>query len=139
MATTLTQAQEIVNSGLVRPAPIDVRFDALLLSPHIDFAEKRFVQSVIGKELFNALKTEKANTISNYNANYGAIQAAFTTEHFELLWKEYLFQFCSICVVYEAIPFIIQQIGSQGLMINNTEFSTSSGVSGGKYIQDALM
>ena len=137
---TLIQASEIINGGLLRPAPMDVRFDALLLSPHIEFAEQRHLERLISSSLYEAMKEEKGLVQSNYNINYGALQNAFLlTPLYETFWAEHLLEFCALAVLYEALPYITQQISSQGLMINDTEFSRNSGVQGTKFMRDTLL
>lgn len=138
MRKTLITSKEVINSGLVRSAPIDARFDSLLLDPHLQEAEDRFVRSVICEDLFVALLTEKADTVSNYNPAF-PIVPAFTTAKYEKLWTEHLLQLYSYAVIYQALPFIAMKISSNGILINNTEFAGNAGEKGVVFLQDTMM
>jgi len=139
MTTTLIQAKEVINGGIVRPAPSDVRFDALLLSPHIQDAEERFVKPILTSGFYMTLTDEKGTTISNYNASLGSTAAGFSTNAYEELWTKHLRDFCAVAVLYESLPFIGLQAGSNGLYLNDNEYGRNAGVDGVKFMQDTLM
>lgn len=139
MATTLIQPKEVINGGIVRPAPADVRFDALLLSPHIQDAEARFVIPVLTSAFYYALIAEKGTTESNYNPAFTSTAAAFSTTAYEALWTDHLRDYCAACVLYESLPFVGVQTGANGLYLNDSEFGRNAGIDGVKFMQDTLM
>lgn len=136
---TLIQEQEVINGGGLRPTPLPNSFDALLLTPHIKTAMHRHVRDFLGATFYNALLTEKGTTVSNYNEDLGGLVPAFTTPAYETLWKEYLLELCANAVVYEAIPFIVTQLCSNGILELNIETGTNGGLRAGQYLQDTML
>jgi hypothetical protein len=67
MAATLIQAQEAVNGGVLRPAPMNARFDTGLIGPHIADAERAHIIPVIGEVLYATLLSKKNPLPCNYN------------------------------------------------------------------------
>jgi hypothetical protein len=61
MATTLINVQEVINGGIVRPAPLNARFDAQLLAPQILAAELRFVKPILCADLYAAMIADKVD------------------------------------------------------------------------------
>lgn len=138
-ATTLIDALEVVSGGIVKNTPISSRFDAALLSSHIKTAELRFLKPVLCEDFYLDLIAQKEN-VSNYNENICPAAEAYPSNAlYESLWKEYLLPYLSHCVLYEALPFVAVQIGSNGLFENSIEFGTNTGLEGVKFIQDTLM
>lgn len=137
--TVLIQEQEVINGGGLKASPLPARFDALLLTAHIKTAMDRHVRDFIGEDFYNALVSEKGTTVSNYNADLGAIVPAFTTPAYETLWKEYLLEFCSNAVVYESLLYIGLQMGSNGIYTNSTEYGENVGLEGVNAIKDDLL
>lgn len=136
----LIQATEVINGGVTRPAPVDVRFDALLLSPHIQDAESRFVVGILTQNFYDVLEAEKSATASNYNSSLGATAQAFpSAAAYETLWTEHLRDFCAVAVLYEAMPFVGLQIQSGGLYLNEATYGQNAGLPGIKFMQDTLM
>ncbi len=122
----LIQASEVTQGGIARPAPTDIRFDNALLSPHIQAAEWAWVEPVLGTSLYEALQTEKGNS------------SAFTTSSYQTLWDVHLKQLCANASIYEAVPFVVMQLGSNGLYLNQQDYGTNAGTDGVKFYQDTL-
>ena len=136
---TLIQAQEVVNGGVIKATPMNPRFDAGIINPHILDAEMLHVVPMLGSALYETMKTKKAGTVSNYNGAIAPIQKAFTNPldtAYEALWYQYLNTYCAWAVYYEALPFITIQTGVNGTFLTQTEFSQNPGVSAAKYLQD---
>jgi len=134
---TLIQPKEIVNSGIVKAVPLNVRFDASILSPNIYLAEDRFLKTFICKAFYDDLVAQKNPTPSNYNAALGAIVQAYPLlPVYEFLWTEYILPYLSMAVYFQSIPDITVQSGSNGLFENNTDFGQNIGISGMKYVMD---
>ena len=137
---TLIQAQEVINGGVLRSGPTNVRFDAQLIGPHIQDAEDRFLVSLLGDGLLDALKAEKGTTVSNYNSMVGPIVPAFgVTAAYEALWTRWLLRYASLGVIHEATPFIAIQLTANGLIVPEVQYGQSAGVKNSQYIQDELM
>jgi hypothetical protein len=140
MSTTLIQPQEVVNGGIVNAAPISDRFDAALLGAHVKPAEIRFLRPILCEAFYLDLIETKENLISSYNAAICPIVEAYPSDPVkEKLWVEYVLPFLSYCVLWQSAPFIGTQIASNGILEMNTQFSTPTGKSGAKYIQDSLL
>lgn len=138
--TTLIQAAEIVNTGIVTAAPLNSRFDASKIAGVIHLAEDRFLRPIINKTFYDDLLANKNSTPSNYNIDLGPLVEAFpTVAAYETLWKQYLLPFLSRAVYFVALPEIVLQSGSNGLFLNNTEFSNNSGIDGLKFMQDTQL
>lgn len=136
---TLIQPNEVVNSGLLRAAPINNRFDAQLLTPHIAAAEESFVVPVLTRDFYEWLIEQKAGRVSNYNTSIAAQVKAFDgagLEKAEELWKVHLLPYCAWAVYFEALPFIAFQTGSNGVFLAQTEHANNVGASGVKFLQD---
>ena len=68
-AITLISANEIVNGGIVRPVPLNSRFDSQLLATNIPTAEERFLLPVLCRSFYADLIAQKTTDESNYNIN----------------------------------------------------------------------
>jgi hypothetical protein len=123
---SLIQAYEVVQGGIARPTPADVRLDAMLISPHIDTALYRWVVPTLSQGLYDALVTDKGSS------------SAFTSTAYQALWDAHLKSLCANASLYEAAPFIVIQAGSNGLYLNNNEYGQNAGVEGLKFYQDTL-
>lgn len=136
----IIKASEVINGGIARPAPADVRFDAMLLSPHIADAEARFVVPILTEDFYGVLEAARSASASNYNPSLGATAQAFpSAAEYESLWTEHLREFCAVAVLYEALPFVGLQIQAGGLYLNDTSFGQNAGLQGIKFMQDTLL
>jgi hypothetical protein len=122
----LIQASEITQGGVARPGPTDIRMDNALLSPHIQAAEWAWVAPILGDTFYDALQAEKGNS------------SAFTTSAYQTLWDTHLKALCSNASIYEAAPFVVMQLGSNGLYLNSQEYGSNVGIDGVKFYQDTL-
>lgn len=137
---TLIQPNEVVNGGVLKPSPINARFDVTLIAPHIVEAEMIHVVPVIGQDFYDALIAKKNGVIGNYNTALGAIQKAFPTvgdEDLETLWKTYLMGLCAWAVYYEALPFIAIQSGTNGIYQTTVQYGENAGMDGVKFLQQS--
>ena len=123
---SLIQASEITQGGIARPAPTDIRFDNALIAPHIQSAEWAWVEPVLGTSLYDTLKAEKGTS------------SAFTTSAYQALWDTHLKQLCANASIYEATPYIVLQLGSNGLYLNSQDYGQNVGIEGVKFYQDTL-
>jgi hypothetical protein len=146
--TTLIKAEEIVNQGIFKGAPIGSRFDANLISPNIAQAELRFLKTAVSPKtsgfinsaFYDDLIAEKNVNPCNYNIDLGAIVQAFPTNAaYETLWTQWLFPFLSKASVYESLDNIIIQVGSRGAFINGGGMGENIGISGLKHLKDSFM
>lgn len=139
MIQTLIHPVEITNGGMFRPTPANARFDASQLGPHVRAAELLHIVPLLGANLYHDMITVKAGRISQYNVNLELVVQAFpNNQPYETLWRLYLHELSGLCVLYEAMPFIVAQIGASGVFFANTEFAQNVGEKGGKYLQDSL-
>lgn len=142
MATviTLIKPHEIVNTGILSAAPLNSRFDASKLSSVVHLAEDRFLKTIVCAAFYTDLVSQKNTTDSNYNPDLGPIVEAYPSNaDYEFLWTEFLLSYLSRAVYYLALPEIVLQTGSNGLFLNNTEFSSNSGLDGLKFMQDTQL
>lgn len=122
----LIQPYEVVQGGIARPTPADVRLDAQLVAPHIETAIYRWVIPTLTQGLYDAMAAEKGTS------------SAFTTSAYQSLWDTHLKTLCANASLYEAAPFIVMQAGSNGIYLNNNEYGQNAGVEGLKFYQDTL-
>ncbi len=139
MQTTLIKPGEIINGGVVRSTPLNSRFDQQLLAAHIKIAEERFVIDVLCADLYNDMVAQQNTIESNYNINVGSIVQKFPTNAaYETLWVEHLLYYTSNAVLYQALPNIAIQIGSNGLFLNGSNMAENAGVKGLTFWQDTI-
>jgi hypothetical protein len=139
-STTLIQPREIVNGGIVRGAPISERFDASLLGPHIKIAEIRFLRPLLCDDFYQELITKKAGRISNYNIDICPLEKAYPTDpNLEFLWTDYLLPFLSYCVLFQSLPHIGTQVGTNGIFKNANQYGENLGVDGITFLQDTVL
>lgn len=139
MSETLIKASEVVNGGILRPAPAGSRFDAHLVSAHIYDAEQRFVVPVLTSAFHVTLMAAQSTAASQYNSSLGATAAKFTSTAYESLWTGHLREYCAAAVLYEAMPWISLQVGANGLYFNDNQFGQNAGLAGAKFMQDTLL
>lgn len=123
----LTQPSEVISGGVARPTPADIRIDKTLISPHIQDAEYRWILPAVGVSFYDALVVDKNNT------------TAFTSTSYQALWNDQLKSFCANAVLYEAAPYMVMQLGSNGLYTIDNEYGQNVGVEGLKFYQDTLL
>jgi hypothetical protein len=103
-------------------------------------AEDRFLKPIANQTFLADLIAQKNTIPSNYNIDLGPLIEAFPSNaNYEILWKQYLLPFLSRAVYVVALPEIVLQSGSNGLFLNNTEFSSNSGIDGLKFMQDTQL
>jgi len=137
---TLIKVQEVVNTGILKATPLSSRFDASLLSPWLDIAEKRFLKTFICTDFYNEMIANMNPLPSNYNIDLGPIELKFPTDaNLENLWTQFLLPYLSLSVYYVALPNISLQTGSNGLFFNNTDFSQNAGLDGLKFMQNTQL
>lgn len=134
----LITPNEIINGGFLRNSPVNARFDATLLEPHIADAEERHVQVLLGADLYADLITIKDGTEGDYR-NEPAVPAFPGNATYEGIWTNGLMALCGWAVVYEAYPFITVKTSSQGAMVTNTEHSNNLGVKGIEFMMDTIL
>lgn len=128
---------EVINGGIVRPTPLNARFDVQLLAPNVNVAELRFIKPLLCADLYNDMIAEKNASDANYNPNVGALVAKFPTNAaYEALWVAYLQELCARAVYFVSLPNIAFQTGSNGVYNNNSEFAQNAGDKGFKILQD---
>jgi hypothetical protein len=122
----LIQPNEVVGGGIARPTPADVRLDSALIAPHIATAEYRWVVPTLTAAFYEVLVAEKGTS------------SAFTTSAYQSLWTTHLKSICANAALYEAVPYMVIQAGSNGLYLNGNEYGQTAGVDGLKFYQDTL-
>ena len=134
----LVNAIEIVNQGFLKAVPINQRFDASIIEPHLNIIDSRYLKTIFCTAFYDALIAAK-DGIGQYNADLGATSIAFSTNaNYETLYKEYILPYMSICILDQALPTISIQIGSAGVFQNNPEFGQNKGIEGVQYLQQKL-
>lgn len=139
-ATTLISANEVVNGGIVRPVPLNSRFDAQLLAPNIPVAEERILIPKLCRAFYDDLIAQKTTDQSNYNPDIGPVVPKFgANADYETLWKNYLQEVTARAVFMMSLDDITLQTGSNGLFINNSQFAESAGIEGMKVKEDRAL
>jgi hypothetical protein len=123
----LIQPSEVIAGGVARPTPADIRLDKSLISPHIQDAEFRWIVPAIGLTLYDSMVAQKGTS------------TAFTSAVYQQLWDKQLKSFCANAVLYEAAPYMVMQLGSNGLYTLDNEYGQNVGVEGLKFYQDTLL
>jgi hypothetical protein len=115
---TLIKPSEAVGGGIMRAAPQSARMDVQLIAPHVASAEREFVKNLLGSALFADMVALQNTAQSNYNPALGALVPKFPANpNYEALWVLALLELESTAVLYQALPFISAQIGSNGVLI----------------------
>ena len=81
-------------------------------------AEKRFLKSLLGEDLYNEMISLGSGVVSNYVANPN-VEKFPNNANYEKLWANYLLQFMSIAIMHESLPFIAAQIQTNGVVQQN--------------------
>jgi len=139
MAETLIKPGEVVNGGILRPAPSDARFDAHLVSAHVFDAEQRFVVPVTTSAFHATLIAAQSSAESQYNSALGSTAVKFSDASYEALWTKHLREYSAACVLYESLPWVGMQVGANGLYFNDSQFGQNAGLEGVKFAQDTLL
>ena len=133
------KAVEVVKGGYVRIGATDTQFDSLLLAPHCDNAERKYVRDAIGSTFFDYLKTQRTAGIINYNSALGALQPAFANADLEALFLDgKLFDLIGTAVIKEALPSIHFKISSSGVQVLQANFAQSGTGNDMRYLGDNL-
>jgi len=136
---TLIKAQEVVNDGIFRPAPLTTQFDPNLVSPFIGLAEEANVIRILGQDLYDDMVANQNPNVSNYNPNAGALVQKFPSNaNYETLWTKFLLRYEGLVVYQYALPFIGIQTTPQGVLLNNTEYEDNAGLEGVKFLQTTI-
>lgn len=138
---TLIQPHEVVNGGVLKATPANVRFDITLIAQHIQDAEELHVLPILGADLLADMRTKKAGAVSQYNTDVAPLVPAFADADdaaYEALWKAHLMRFCAWAVYYEALPFLAVSVGVNGLYQTKTEYADNVGTVGAKFLQDQV-
>ena len=109
----------IITTEVITKAPTDHHYDPKQITPHLDFAEDKWVRSFLGNTYFDSLVTAAGG-------NGGATLAGADAT----LWTEHLHSICSYAVILESIPYVATKVTSAGVMKNFT--SNSASASGGE-------
>jgi len=135
----LIKAQEVVNDGIFRPAPLTTQFDPNLVSPFIGLAEEANVIRILGQDLYDDMVANQNPNVSNYNPNAGALVQKFPSNpNYETLWTKFLLRYEGLVVYQYALPFIGMQTTPQGVLLNNTEYADNAGLEGVKFLQTTI-
>lgn len=110
---TMAYARLITTEYLLKRSMIDENIDAALLTTFIDTAQDRFIQSILGENLYNKIMSDvSTNSISGQYlyllANY--IQPA-------QMWA----------TIYEALPFLTFKITNKSVVQKTAENTTGAG------------
>lgn len=100
-------ATEVVTEYLVQG-----NFDEALVDKEIEPTQRRYIKKALGDDFYDELVTQ---------VDLGTLTAD-NTELMDTWIKKVLSRYC----VYEALPHIRNNITSQGVVINNTEFNEQS-------------
>lgn len=122
----LIQPLEIIQGGTARSTPADIRMDKSLVSPHIQAAEYRWVREAVGESFYAALEADKGDS------------SAFDTSAYQALWDTHLKSLCANATLYEASPYVVMQLGTNGLYLIDNEYGQNAGIGGVQFYQDTL-
>lgn len=142
-ALTIINPLEIAKGGVIKAVPIPSAFDSQLLTPHIYSAELEFVKPVLCADLYANMISIK-NTLDSSYTQSGSIITTLVPKYpsnavYETLWKQLLYSLCAWSVYHKALPFISMQAGSNGLYLNNSEWSQNAGVKGLQLMLDSTL
>lgn len=133
---TLIKPEEVVNNGIVRPAPLTARFDEQLIAAHIQVAEEKHIVPVLGRDFYDALVAAQNTSACNYLPPLPLVDKFPSDPLYETLWVGYLYQLVARAVYLTSLPYIALQTGANGIYLNNSEYSQNAGVQGVKMLQD---
>lgn len=115
---TLIKPSEVVSGGIMRAAPQSSLMDVQLIAPHVNTAELEFVKGVLQVDLYMDMVVQQGISPCRYNPALGAIVPKFPNNaDYEALWQAYLYELCATCCLFQALPFVAAQIGSNGVLI----------------------
>ena len=61
--STIINPNEVINGGIVRPTPLNARFDVQLISPNVLVAELRYLKPLLCAELYDDMIAENRQTL----------------------------------------------------------------------------
>lgn len=122
-------ANDVVSGGVTRAAPTDIKFDQMLISPHMFTAEKRFLPNLITPELYAAILADRTGTVN----------AIFTIPAYTTLWVNGLKEYIAAAVLHEAIPFIAKQAVSNGVVSITPDYAQNVSTNDYRGYRDYLM
>jgi len=123
---------EVLNGGILRKAPVNVRFDQQIIAPNIQIGELRWVQPLLGDALYaDFIADQVAETTP-------PTEPKFNNTDYQTLWDKYLHSFIARAVIWASIGDIGLQVGVNGIYLNNTETSENAGIKGIQAKQDSL-
>ena len=126
---SIITAYDVVNGGVTRAAPTDIKFDQMLLSPHLAVAERRFLPDLITKELYTAMLADRTGTTNTI----------FSIPGYTALWVNGLKEYIATAVLHEAIPFIAKQAVSNGIVSITPDYAQNVGTNDYRSYRDFLM
>ena len=112
----LTNKQEIILNKYSF-FPQNMELDAAIIGS-IYPAEKRFLKSLLGDDLYNEMISLGSGVISDYVTTPN-VEKFPANANYEKLWANYLLQFMSIAIMHESLPFIAAQIQTNGIVQQN--------------------
>ncbi len=104
----------ITTAQVVTECIPDASFDVARLTKYILPAQRQYLEDAIGETFYETLLAEKA-------------AGSFSAEN-QLLYDNFIIQMLSWFVLFDALPYIRNNITPQGIMINATEFAQQSTV-----------
>ena len=128
---TLILVKEVTGSGNTKSSPLNARFDEQLLIANIRPAELRWVQTLLGRELYEDMIADSAAETNPPTV------PKFTNVAYQTLWDLDLQAFCAFAVVNQSLPDIAIKTGSNGLIMENTSTGDNAGVKGMQVKQDS--
>ena len=136
----LIRAAEVINTGIARPAPLNARFDANVIAPHVSLAMLNSVLPVVCEDMYADMLPLMNAANCNYNSAAGADVAKFPSDaNYESLWRAGgLYQLAAAAVVLEALPFITLQINTQAVMEFSGNHGANTGLANTKYLMGHL-
>lgn len=126
---SIITAYDVVNGGVTRAAPTDIKFDQMLLSPHLAVAERRFLPNLITKELYTAILADRTGTTNTM----------FSIPAYTTLWVNGLKEYIATAVLHEATPFIAKQAVSNGIVSITPDYAQNVSTDDYRSYRDFLM
>ncbi len=102
----------ITTAQVVTECIPDASFDVARIAKYILPAQRQYLEDAIGETFYETLLTEKA-------------ASSFSAEN-QLLYDNFIVPMLSWFVLFDALPYIRNNITPQGIMINTTEFAQQS-------------
>lgn len=130
---------EVVNGGILRAAPTNLRFDATMLASHIMSADVNYILPVLGQGLYAYMVANRTTGTINYNTALGAIVPAFTDPILEAFFTgQGVYTLMCYAIVLEALPFVHFQITSTGVKVKDDQNSAAAQSEDVRYMADTM-